>query len=379
MKVLIEGKTREIAELFTIPKGSIRNYDGCQGVSCKCTSDEKTISTPIYGVKGLNSLYPNLTRTDDAVGMNYSIDYETGEVHSDFDNVFPWNETEIIEYKSGKFIKFPKMWFRVGSDSEYRITDVAVSKTPSVINNDKWFPVESFCISCYKGSLTKYKGKQVMVSWANEEILTNKTIDELRKLAKNNGNDYGILDLYHLTVLRFLWFIEFANKNSNFIMTGRINKSGKKEGCFKVNTGGTDNISTPSGFETDYAQMRWHYIEDFIGNTFDFIDGIICEDSGKHHKTSNGEKLCYTAAKEGYIKAFGWDDDHPFLCLPVDICGNYFQGFCNYNNVWGSGYPVLYCGSDYNNSNADCGLSYCYNSGATLAYDYFGSRLLKIL
>ena len=47
-------------------------------------------SSPIYGVSGLYASAPALTRTDDAVGMSWTM--SNNEISSDFDNVFPYNQ-----------------------------------------------------------------------------------------------------------------------------------------------------------------------------------------------------------------------------------------------------------------------------------------------
>ena len=55
-------------------------------------------------------------------------------------------------------------------------------------------------------------------------------------------------------------------------MTGRYSYSGTNGGQSKINTGYTDNLNTPSGYELSYRQMRYHYIEDFVGNIMEFVE-----------------------------------------------------------------------------------------------------------
>ena len=345
-------------------------------------------TAPIYGVSGLYSSTPALTRTDDAVDMDFVINSSTGAVDSDFDNVFPWNEAEIVDDAAGKFIKMPDMFFRVGVDNENRITDVAVSAMPS--GSGDWYEVPSFMYSCYLGYMESNK----LVSKSGYTPAYNKTRAQFRTAAAANGNGYCQEDLYHATVMMFLWWIEFANKNSQAVMKGREYGTGTAGGSSRRNTGGTDGVETSSGFEVVYGQMRWHGIEDWVGNMWRFRDGVCMPDwGGDYYVTDDPTKFADTTenmvtlsykAPSRYsnpcIAAYGWDPDHPFMCMPCQTVnnGSYNTYFCDQIWLSGSSYPVLYCGSVYNNSNAYFGLSYCYGSSVGSDYSVLGARLLKL-
>ena len=339
---------------------------------------------PIYGVSGLYSPTPELTRTDDAVGMTFSINRNTGEIASDFNDVFPWNKTEIVfDDENNKFVSFPEMYFRVGADENHRLTDIAVSEHPAA--EGTWYRAAPFMYGCYGGSITDGKLKSVP-----DIIRANcKTRDDFRTAAALNGGGYHQLDLYHHTVLTFLWYIEFATKNEQSIMTGRIYDSGKRGGCSMCKTGGADSIKTPSGYETEYGQMRYHYIEDFIGNLFEYVDGVVGGNEGEHDyvtddikrfsdNTENKNPLVYNVPPCGYVTALGWDSDNPFMCLPAesdeDADDEYF---CTYSDSADSSCPVLYCGAHYDNAYANYGLSYFYRGIAGDSNANRGGRLLK--
>ena len=165
-------------------------------------------------------------------------------------------------------------------------------------------------------------------------------------------------------------------------MTGRI-ESGQCQ------TGGTDEISTPSGFNTTTKQMRYHYIEDFIGNFIEWIDGVSGMTDSKAWVSSNPDdyadtngpanykQLAYTTTGASYIKAFGWDTDNPFLCYYSDSnLGSYTQGFCDKGYVVTSSYPVMWSGASWNNSGANLGLCSCGYAPALGKYATYGGRLL---
>lgn len=340
-------------------------------------------TAPIYGVSGLYASAPALTRTDDAEGMSFEINSSSGAITSDFNDVFPWSVAEVVDDDAGKFVSFPEMYFRIGTDSNSRITDVAVSAQPS--NEGEWYKVDPFMYGCYGASVVNNKMRSV--SGAER---TNRSRANYRARAFDNGEGYIPIDLYHRNVLMLLWWIEFATKKSDSIMTGRIAYSGTSGGSSRRPCGGTDSVPTPSGFETAYAQMRYHFIEDFIGNVWEMVDGIylnnvgqqdyVTADPTKFSETTDGKNaLPWVNPANQEIAAYGWDPDNPFLFMPIEVVnnGSYNTYFCD--QVYHvAGYPVMLAGAVYSNAGAYCGLSYVGYAGASNSNANCGSRLLKI-
>lgn len=341
---------------------------------------------PIYGVKGLYRSSPALDRTDDAVGKSFTINNSTGAVSSDFDALFPWNEAEIINDTAGKMLKLPDMYFRVGTDQNMRLTDVAVSKAPS--GYGRWYKVDSFAVGCYKGfvennRLTSQSGK----------TLSTGTLSQFRTWASANGNGYFDYDLYHRTALIFLWWIEFATKKSDDIMRGVISGSGTMGGNTLKQTGGTNSLATPSGFELTRKQMRWHYIEDFIGNTYDLVDGVyfnrdgypcyVTADPSQFSDSLNetGTALPYSTPASGWIKAIGWDESNPFLCMPIETSSEASGTtyFCDNASTGSAAARVMMSGEMYKaaSSSYGRGLTSYSQCSAGSSDDDRGSRLLK--
>lgn len=338
---------------------------------------------PIYGVSGLYQSNPALTRTDDAVEMSFAINSSTGAISSDFNDVFPWNEATVEIIGGNTFLHMPEMWFRVGWDSSLRITDIAVSKAQGVTGN--WYKVDSFYYSCYGGSVSS--GKLRSVSGVSRQASATRA--QFRSYAAANGSGYFQEDLYHKTVMSFLWWIEWATKNSSSIMTGRTSGSGTSGGATLRPTGGTNSITTPSGFETAYAQMRYHYIEDFIGNMLELVDGnvgsgdnyyVTASPAAYSDATTGHANLSYgypsnASASNRCISAFGWDADNPFLCQPIEQVGtDYTIHFCDANASANN--VALYCGMPYSYTGAYYGLSYYDRSTASSTGTGVGGRLL---
>lgn len=355
---------------------------------------------PVYGVSGLYSSTVALTRTDDAVGMTYTINSD-GTIVSDFDNVFPWCDAKLVTDSYGnKFVQMPEMYFRVTYDSSYRITAVAVSASPQ--SSGTWYKVDPFCYGRYGTSMASRQNESgtsltCAYSIPGKVRTTGYTRSGFRTYSSNNGSNYHQLDLYHHSVMLFLWWIEWATKNSQNVMTGVISGSGTTGGSTYMQTGGTDAITTPSGYELTRRQMRWHYIEDFVGNYVNFIDGIYAYRYGSsyyHYVTSDPSlfkycesstsylrKLAYSCPPSSYtcIAAYGWDPNNPFLCMPRTTVSNssYNTYFCDYYRYSSTTYPVLCVGAPYNGSSTQYGLHYTYFVGSTSSISgVTNSRLL---
>ena len=348
--------------------------------------ETSTINSRIYGVSGLYQTDPTLTRTDDAVDLDFVINSTTGEIASDFDDVFPWNKTRIVNTSAGKFVKFPEMWFRVGTDSSNRITDIAVSAKSHKEGN--WYRVAPFMYSCYGGSVSDNKLKSV--SGSSRQI--SKTLSDFRAYAAANGRGYYSLDLYHKTVLNFLWMIEFATRNTPSIMTGVINGSGTTGGTRMQFTGTTDSLTTPSGFELGREQMRYHYIEDFVGNCYEFLDGYYRANGAQaDYVTANPAafsdnidgktQVGYPIVSNGCISAFGWETGKPFLSLPLETkgTGHGVSYYCGAYNGADTAEGCLCCGATANINLNTRGLFYYWNIESSQYQYNLGTRLIKIL
>ena len=273
------------------------------------------------------------------------------------------------------------MWFRVGKDYYNRITDIAVSKEQGETGN--WYKVDGFYYGCYGGSVSN--SKLASVSGVARQTTTSRA--NFRTYAATNGSGYFQLDLYHHTVLVFLWLIEFANKNSQGIMRGRD----LYYGSVAVNTGNTDGLSTPSGYDTTTGQMRYHYIEDFVGNYREWVDGIVGNGSsgGDQYVTADPSKfsdattglnlLSYpspSVVSNPCISALGWDNNNPFMVLPIELKNNgtYDTYFCDYgapNNK-----VCLNVGTAYYNSDAYYGVTAFFRNDASYSSAQVGGRLL---
>lgn len=337
---------------------------------------------PIYGVKWSNNDSTTMFRTDDSMWFLYTKN-DDGSISSDFNDVFPWNEAKKETLDAGEFLHMPDMYFRIGVDANGYINSVAVSDKAHEVGD--WYKVNSFYYGLYGASENADK----LASLSGKDRLAEATRGDFRTKAKATGSNYFQLDLYHKTVMTFLWWIEWATKNSESIMTGKTSATGLSP----CQTGGTDEVSTPSGFNITTKQMRYHYIEDFVGNYLEWIDGVAGNTNNKVWVSSNPDDYADTNGPANYkqlacatsgngtgdrfIHEFSWDPENPFLCYYTYAVSGYSpRGFCDYGYLVTSSNPVMYSGASWYRSDAGYGLCCCCNSSASNANSFIGGRLL---
>ena len=390
--------------------GALQLYNPTQNITVVVNA---TLETPakIYGVSGLYAASSALTRTDDAVGLSYLFDDNSGQMQSDFDLVFPWNEATAIEVGENKFLRLPDMWFRVGTDQNGNITDVAVSKKRGAVGD--WYKVDSFCYGCYEGGTFDNVPEGTQKLYSNTDsfrIINNTSRASARAMAdRNNTNgkhEYFELDLYHQTVMLFLWYIEFAEKNAKNLF-GLINFEQTPYYLFGAGAlGSTDVLSTPSGLVllgegyNDGFAMRWHYIENFIGGPMRSIEGIVGRGgiSRAQYVTADPAKftddptsadlnrLSYDAPSEspsyqtytGLALAFGWDPNNPFMVMPKEAEQDgtaYNTYLCSKIDLLND--PPCWWGVGWNGTLSDgFNLASYWHGFIELSHSYSGARLL---
>lgn len=331
-------------------------------------------SARVLGVSGLYAEEVILTRTDQAVDLTFAIDASTGLISSDFDNEFPYNEMKVVDIDGNAMVYIPGMYFRIGTDEDSNITDIAVSRI--AVGDGDWYYTKPFYYSAYQG----YTNNSKLLSKSGVAPTGDTTITTFRTYAMNNGDNYHQLDLYHKTIMNFLWLIEFASKDSSSVMGGNLSGT-------KCNTGGTDSLTTPSGYLLSNGQMRWHYIEDFVGNMYEFLDGV----NGNYYATSDitlysasyssENKLSYSCdlTSRRCIASLGWDSSNPFLCLAKGTISNsnYNTYFCDSMYAATSTSYIYYCGAAYTSaSSASSGVFFVFCYYVSHYYGTLGARLL---
>lgn len=329
----------------------------------------KVIAKPIYGVSGLYQSNPVLTRTDDAVGMSWTMNDNI--ISSDFDNVFPYNQMVRETIDGDVFVKIPAMYFRIGIDSNGYITDLAVSEGEIPVDeNHIVIHVDAFYYGAYGASVSD--GKMYSKTGVARQYSTTRA--DFRTYAKARGDKYRQLDLYHMRVLDFLWLIEFATKDSDSVMTGLLD--------YGKSCGETDSIIAPSGQLSSEGRMRWRYIEDFIGNGFEFFDGLTgykaTDIESNYTDDSTTGELTFERCN-AYFQALKIYSTKPLLAVPQQSGASETTYFCDYANFDGRAvYSRGRRSSASSSSHPYEGLFYIESAYARNRYGYIGSRLLLI-
>ena len=323
----------------------------------------------ILGVTGLYQSSTSLTRTDDAVGMTWSM--VNNEIVSDFDSVFPFNKMKKQTVDGNEMVYVPKMYWRFTKDASDYITSVAVSNMPFVAQSGQVVgQTEAFYYGAYKGSVSNSK----LSSKTGVAPQYSQTRATFRTQAQANGSGYQIVDLVHTNILEMLWLIEFATKNSDSVMKGYT---------YGGTTGATDNLTKPSGQLSVGGRMRYRYIEDFIGNGYEFFDGITgyyaTANPSQYADSQVGTQFSGSGiANEWNLNALGFvDETQPLLIVPKLALSNtsYNTYFCD-QVTCESGERVYMRGRNSTGSyDGLCSwLSYAY----TFTHASVGSRLIKI-
>ena len=292
-----------------------------------------TVAAKIYGVTFNNTTVG--TRTDDAVGMTYTVNAST--IDSSFDTAEIYSEmTEEIDSYGNVFIKIPRFYIKK-TKSAGNIWTYKISKDQ--VDSEYYLP------ECFKnqttGDILDYVliGKYLAtVNGTNMEskagaapkVYTNRR--DFRTYAMNNGTGYQIIDIHAIDLIQVLFYVEFATLDSQSIMSG-ISYSWNAP----VN-GTTDSVTTASGSplsNTDGKNpMKYRGIESLYGREWQLVDGI----NIKNHQVyvsnkpesytgyyidalDDYETIGYLTASNdyNYISELGYDPNHPYANYPISV------------------------------------------------------------
>lgn len=328
-------------------------------------------SSIILGVSGLYNSTTALTRTDAAVGLTWTM--TNNEITSDFDNLFPYNMMVKETVDGNAMVYVPEMYWRLGYDSNGYLTDIAVAPTEMECGSGQ---VSAHSDAFYYGAYRGYNENGTLKSKSGVAPSGSITRANFRTYARQNGTGYQIIDVLHTRILEMLWLIEFADKQSENIMWGYTS--------YGAQCGATDTITAPSGQLANQGRMRWRYIEDFIGNGYEIIDGVtgqyVTADPTEYGDTQVGTLVTGTNITSGYqLAALGSPDPNNPLLLAPKYCisnGSYNTYFCDYAALASGNYMVV---RGRIVSNSDNGL-FCWDyNGVSRTYSNFLCRLLKLL
>lgn len=299
----------------------------------------------IYGVDKVGSSNPSaLVRTDDAVGLNYTVG--ASEIKSDFDTCYPWSDMQEVTDASGNvFIKIPKFYAKITRNPDttfkHQISGVRYEGFSTLFIDGQGNELDYILVGKYEGSGSAAR----VYSKSGQTVLVNITLDSFRTGCKANGAGYQQYDYLIDQIIKELWLVEMKTTNSQSVMYGYANGNSAV-----VATGRTDSVRTASGSEESNTDgkhaMKYRGIENLWGNVFKWCDGIsfrdekvfVCTDPTAYKGSSTDAPYIYQgdrATATQYISHIEPLGRHPLIQYPASVNGSsttYYCDFAAYNN-----------------------------------------------
>ena len=326
----------------------------------------------IYGVDGVGQSNPTLTRTDDAVGLSYSVG--TSAITSDFNNCYPWSDIcEVTDEHGNVFVKIPKFYSKVTPNAngtyKYQISGVRHVGFSTLFIDGKGNEIDYVLVGKYEGA-----GSATQVySKSGQTVLTNITIDNFRIGCRANGTGYQQYDFLIDAIIKQLFTIEFATTNSQSIMVGWTNTNNTAA----LLTGKTDTVKTQSGSPTNnhdgHYACKYRGIENPWGNTWTWCDGIsfftekvfICTDPTAYEADKVDAPYFYMGDRcmnKGHSMVITPFEKMPLLNFTTSTTiGGTATYYCDYYFL--QSYGTVLCVSGGWSYNLDAGI-WCYSAWA---------------
>lgn len=244
-----------------------------------------------------------------------------------------------------------------------------------------------------------------LCSIANAKPLSGLTQDATRRkvgiLAENRGSGWYQSFIEAAAATEMLFLVEYASFNTqSCIGSGNVNKTDDGATNMSEITGATTNLGNASGSVQNTNNVNivsYRGEENFWGNIWKWVDGIniytdttdheayICDDFSfeESKKTGNYKQVGFTLSMgDGYVNAFGYDENYDWLFLPSDVgsgastgvpVGDYY-----WQNTSSSGYRVAKLGASWINGLRAGG--FCWRVGDTPSFRYrgLGGRLAYV-
>lgn len=274
-----------------------------------------------------------VTYTDDAVGMIAgSSDWDNTNIFRDIrpcmfkdgkvkeylnpDNFTKYIDGTAADISSGAegdvMIEIPKLGVKIATSNN--TLTVQVTDDPNAEGFHYYAHTrtkEGDRDKLYIGAFLGYNASSKLRSLCSKQPTVNVAIGETRTLAQANGDGYDQIAFYQLTLLQCLFLIRYKSRDSQTALgKGYVNDSSGNTG---VKTGGTIAKGMNYGETTGMQQMKFLGIEDFWGNFYYWIDGLVSSsdyhaltatdnfnDTGSGYKDNGALGSSYIG---GYMKA----------------------------------------------------------------------------
>jgi hypothetical protein len=275
-------------------------FNGNGGLNSTVDDHEERITeleVPYFGLEW-NQTTDSYTRLGKAFGL--SVDNSSSPHNSDFSDYYPWkgirrcniqtDGTVNAYYGDSGYaddgsngqvmVEIPKFYYKTIYDTtsdniwEWYISPVKVTGYkvhPAFVDGG----IEKDFI--YVGAYEAYNNVGTLESKSGVSPTVSQTIGTFRTQAQANGSGWGLLDYTSLTALQMLYLVEYGDMYSQNVLS-----EGITDYSAKVDTGKTISLGNGSGevvYDTTQP-MSYRGVENFYGNVWKFIDGILTKDDG---------------------------------------------------------------------------------------------------
>lgn len=320
----------------------------------------------VYGVSiDLTNSNPetSVTYTDDAIGMEAGSSawyekeifkkikpclFKDGAVvgYLNPDNFAQFEDGSPADITSGDagdvMIEIPKTGYKISKVDNtltVQITDAANKDGFSYMahTRENEGDRDKLYIGAFLGSVAGDK----LRSLSGKTPTNRETIGSFRTKAQANGQGYDQFAFYPMTLLQCLYLIKYKNLNSQAALgMGYVNSDDN----MPKDTGATLDKGMDFGSSDAYTQMKFLGIEDFWGNLYQWIDGLVSSGDGNALVATTG----FNGDGNGYTdKGFVSEVDGGYMKIP--------QGTNDLGFMWhtGGGSTTTYF-SDSAKFNAGC-------------------------
>ncbi|MCP1159462.1 fibronectin type III domain-containing protein [Bacillus infantis] len=319
------GTSASITGLINDTQYFFRGFTYDNSLNVNGNSTQQITATPeiikIYGVKiDKNNSNPltAVTYTDNAIGM---IPAPAGGGASGWDNVYPFNQIRPVLFKDGKvvgelqkndfskfldgsaaditsgnsgdvMVEFPKIWWKfetVGTDLFVKYAEKQIDSTWKCLAHTKGSSEKG---RIYIGAYLGFSLSSKLRSLSKKTHTGDMTLEEFRVLAQSNGEGYQQIGYHQILMLQILFLLRYKNLDSQ----SALGRGFVDANASTITTGGADSKGIYFGETSGKQQLKFAGIEDFWGNCFYWIDGLICDETYNILIANNN----YNNTGEGY-------------------------------------------------------------------------------
>lgn len=336
-------------------------------------SEMKWKEPPLYKtmtvVLDLNNSDPTqwATYADDAVNMTAgSSDWDTffGHYPCILDNgveLGKLNPNNFGQYEDGTtapittlgkdvMICFPKRGIKLEYLDESHLSvsmtdEMGKSGYSYMAHSYKGNDVDRFYLGTYKGYVGYSGGNYYLYSTSNMMPSSGATLATFRDYAHNRGTGYEQSAFFQLTFRQVMYLLKYKGQDAQIVIGKGYTST--ENNTASIATGNTNTRGMDWGESTGTYQMKLFGLEDFYGNIYEFIDGIMTNsssqlyvadgnynDSGTNY-TSAGTDALSSSMAAGFLRYPNGTNLAGFT-LKTESYGLDSTYFCDYTFIYSS-------------------------------------------